>query len=59
MEFWGDAVAVDAPVVRYGEKGDAGAPEGNQQVATSRQQQFIDRLMPALMRASAGWPSRT
>ena len=52
MEFWGDAVAVDAPVVRYGEKGDAGAPEGNQQVATSRQQQFIDRLMPALMRAS-------
>ena len=38
MEFWGDAVSVDAPVVTY---------EGG-----SRQQQLIDRLMPALMRAS-------
>ena len=38
MEFWGDAVAVDAPVVTY---------EGG-----GRGQDFIDRLMPALMRAS-------
>ena len=38
MEFWGDAVAVDAPVVEY---------EGG-----GRQQDFIDRLMPSLMRAS-------
>ena len=38
MEFWGDAVAVDAPVVEY---------EGG-----GRGQDLIDRLMPALMRAS-------
>lgn len=38
MDFWGDAVAVDAPVVEY---------EGG-----ARQQEFIDSLMPALMRAT-------
>ena len=38
MEFWSDAVAVDAPVVEY---------EGG-----GRQQDFLDRILPSLMRAS-------
>ena len=38
MEFWGDAVAVDQPVVEY---------EGG-----GRPQDFIDKLTPALMKAS-------
>lgn len=38
MNFWGDAVAVDAPVVEY---------EGG-----GRQQEVVDALMPALMKAS-------
>ena len=38
MEFWADAVAVDEPVVEY---------EGG-----GRGQDFCDRIMPALMRAS-------
>lgn len=38
MDFWGDAVAVDTPVVEY----DGGG----------RPQELIDRLMPGLMRAT-------
>ena len=38
MEFWADAIATDVPIVTY--------------KSGQRQQDFIDKLMPALMRAS-------
>lgn len=54
MNFWETAIATDAPVVTYGDAPPAPVAENLTEPAApaSRQQQFLDRLAPTLMRAS-------